>query len=196
MANLPYVQLGLAWLCCAAAFAAFWWQQTRTKNANAVDIAWAAAIGLCALTFALLGSAPASTRAAIALLPGLWALRLAFHLQRRSRLAEEDSRYRYLREHWSSHTQAKFFAFYQFQALTVLLFASPFFVLANLADSWSPWQWAPALLIWLVAMLGETLADRQLSGWRSRPENRGRTCRTGLWRYSRHPNYFFEWLHW
>ena len=50
---------------------------------------------------------------------------------------------------------------------------------------------------WWFATLGlVALADRQLARWRSDPANRGRTCRGGLWRYSRHPNYFFEWLHW
>jgi steroid 5-alpha reductase family enzyme len=52
------------------------------------------------------------------------------------------------------------------------------------------------VLIWAVAVGGETLADRQLAAWRAAPANDGRTCRSGLWRYSRHPNYFFEWLHW
>ena len=48
----------------------------------------------------------------------------------------------------------------------------------------------------VVAVLGERVADRQLARFRSNPENKGKTCRTGLWAYSRHPNYFFEWLLW
>lgn len=51
-------------------------------------------------------------------------------------------------------------------------------------------------LIATIAILGESAADFQLSAFRLRPENRHRTCREGLWRYSRHPNYFFEWVHW
>ena len=50
--------------------------------------------------------------------------------------------------------------------------------------------------IWLLSVGGESLADRQLARFRADPAHRGRTCRAGLWRYSRHPNYFFEWLHW
>jgi steroid 5-alpha reductase family enzyme len=53
-----------------------------------------------------------------------------------------------------------------------------------------------ALLVFAVSLLGESAADRQLQRWRAEPENRGRTCRSGMWRLSRHPNYFFEWLHW
>ena len=49
---------------------------------------------------------------------------------------------------------------------------------------------------WLVAVGGEALADRQLSAHKADPANRGKTCRKGLWRYSRHPNYFFEFVHW
>jgi steroid 5-alpha reductase family enzyme len=53
-----------------------------------------------------------------------------------------------------------------------------------------------AVGLWLVAIIGETVADRQLAAFRANPDNRGRTCRSGLWAYSRHPNYFFEWLNW
>lgn len=60
----------------------------------------------------------------------------------------------------------------------------------------APWQLAVAAAIWLVSVGGESLADAQLARFRADPGNRGRTCRSGLWRYSRHPNYFFEWLHW
>ena len=52
------------------------------------------------------------------------------------------------------------------------------------------------LATWLASVGGEALADRQLARFRADPRHRGKTCRAGLWRYSRHPNYFFEWLHW
>ena len=52
------------------------------------------------------------------------------------------------------------------------------------------------VLLWAVALTGEAVADRQLARFKARPSSRGRTCREGLWRYSRHPNYFFEWLVW
>jgi steroid 5-alpha reductase family enzyme len=53
-----------------------------------------------------------------------------------------------------------------------------------------------AVFVWCVAIGGESLADTQLARWRREPSNRGRTCRKGLWKCSRHPNYFFEWIHW
>ena len=50
--------------------------------------------------------------------------------------------------------------------------------------------------LWLLALLGESLADRQLKFFKLNPQNKGKTCAAGLWKYSRHPNYFFEWLIW
>ena len=60
---------------------------------------------------------------------------------------------------------------------------------------WTLWDLV-AVLIWCVSVGNTILADRQLARFKQRPENRGKTCRAGWWRYSRHPNYFFEWLHW
>jgi cyclopropane-fatty-acyl-phospholipid synthase len=53
-----------------------------------------------------------------------------------------------------------------------------------------------ALAVWLIAVAGEASADRQLSRFKAEPDHRGKVCRDGWWRYSRHPNYFFECLHW
>ena len=60
------------------------------------------------------------------------------------------------------------------------------------------WTWTDtlAVLIGISAMLGEWIADRQLAAFRANPKNKGGVCKDRLWRYSRHPNYFFEWLHW
>jgi len=76
------------------------------------------------------------------------------------------------------------------------VFAVPFLVVALTPERLPLPALVAAVLIWLLAVGGETLADRQLAAWRADPAHRGRTCRAGLWRYSRHPNYFFEWLHW
>ena len=65
----------------------------------------------------------------------------------------------------------------------------------NTAPAFSIWEWC-GLALYVLAIGGEWMADRQLTRFRNDPDNRGRTCRTGLWRYSRHPNYFFESLHW
>ena len=88
------------------------------------------------------------------------------------------------------------FFFYQYQALFAVFFALPALVVAHHArPHWTGWDLA-GILIWLCGVGNTMAADRQLARFRARPENRGKTCRAGWWRYSRHPNYFFEWLHW
>lgn len=187
-------QLLLVWLLAAAMMTVGWaWQRAR-RNAGIVDVLWAAGVGGSAVLLAVLGSGAASTRAVLAVLGGLWGARLAVHLARRVRGEQEDGRYRNLRAHWQG-SQWKFFAFFQFQAILIVLFALPFLAVAR--NPVASVVWLPAAAaIWLLSVIGESIADAQLARFRHDPAHHGRTCRDGLWRYSRHPNYFFEWLHW
>lgn len=107
----------------------------------------------------------------------------------------EDGRYAQLRKRWGN-APLKWLAMFQFQALLIALFALPFLaVAANPVGGWNGW-FVAGIATWLLSVGGEAIADRQLARFRADPANKGKTCRDGLWRYSRHPNYFFEWLHW
>jgi steroid 5-alpha reductase family enzyme len=160
-----------------------------------VDVLWAKGVGASALLLALLGDGASMPRIALAVLGGLWGSRLALHLWHRVRSEPEDGRYQHLRKHWNGH-QGKIFGFFQFQALLIVLFALPF-VAVSVNPAPQGWGWLiAAVAMWLLSVGGESLADRQLARFRADPANKGKTCRDGLWRYSRHPNYFFEWLHW
>ncbi len=187
----------LLWVLLYAALVMGWgwaWQR-RNDNIGVVDVLWAKSVAAGALLLAWLGDGAAAPRIALAALGGVWGARLALHLWRRVRHEDEDGRYRYLRQHWHGH-QGKIFGFFMAQALLVVLFALPFAaVAANPSTHMGGWIIA-AVAVWLLSVGGESLADRQLARFRSNPANKGRTCRNGLWRYSRHPNYFFEWLHW
>ena len=108
----------------------------------------------------------------------------------------EDGRYQRLRESWGERFQARMLVFFQGQALLAVLFSLPPLVAMGAVRPRLDLLDAAGALLWLAAVGGEVLADRQLAAHRADPANRGRTCRRGLWRYSRHPNYFFEWLHW
>ncbi|HEY6925377.1 MAG TPA: DUF1295 domain-containing protein [Steroidobacteraceae bacterium] len=172
-----------------------WAWQRQHNNAGVVDVLWAFALAAAAIALAAAGSGAALPRAMLGVLGGLWGTRLGLHLWRRVGREPEDGRYRYLRAHWRGN-QIKFFGFFQLQAFLVALFALPFLAVARNSER-QPTLWtALALLIWVISVAGESIADWQLARFRSDPDNRNRTCRTGLWRYSRHPNYFFEWLHW
>jgi steroid 5-alpha reductase family enzyme len=187
-------QLLMVWALAAMAMTCAWQWQRRHGNAGIVDVLWAACLGCSAMFVAATGSGAAATRGLLALLGGIWGARLATHLWRRVRAEAEDGRYRALRLHWKGG-QWKFFVFFQGQAILVVLFSLPFVAVAQNPASPVPWLAAGAG-IWLVGWIGETTADAQLAQFRRDPRNEGRSCRDGLWRYSRHPNYFFEWVQW
>jgi steroid 5-alpha reductase family enzyme len=170
----------------------------RMGNAGIVDVAWSAGVGLLALAFAALATGDTGRRILTAALAAGWSLRLAWYLLADRVLgeAEEDGRYRMLREKWRPHAERNFAIFFQVQAVWAVLFAAPLLPAMYLDAPLGQWFDLLAGIVWLIAVGGEALADRQLSRFRRRPDSKGKTCREGLWRYSRHPNYFFEWLHW
>jgi len=192
---LPWLLLtGFALI--SAAMLALWAIQLRTRNAGTVDIAWSAGIGTLAILFAALGDGTPARRILVAAITATWAFRLAYYLLRRVGGEAEDGRYQALRTSYGERANVFFFWFFQFQAVLVLLFALPPLVaMRHTANELRIWDFV-GIAIALTAIVGESIADRQLAAFRRDPVNRGKTCRVGLWRYSRHPNYFFEFVHW
>jgi len=174
-----------------------WALARRHQDAGIVDVGWAVSLGGMAVYYGVVGEGAAPQRLLVAAVGGLWGLRLSFHLLFDRVIGKpEDGRYRYLREHWGERADLHFIWFFQLQAVLAAFLSLPFLVGAqNPAGELAPIQGA-GLALFIMAKLGETLADRQLSRFRADASHRGRTCRVGLWRYSRHPNYFFEWLVW
>ena len=190
----PLGSLGLLWLLAAAVMLCGWLWQRRHHDAGIADVLWSALLAAAAWLLAANGTGASAPRILLAVLGGGWAVRLVMHLALRVRREREDGRYQALRARWGGD-ERRWLLFFQLQALSVPLFALPFVPVAANAHPAAGGLLAGAL-IWLVGVLGESLADRQLARFRAAPGHRGRTCRSGLWRYSRHPNYFFEWLHW
>jgi len=186
--------LGFVFVVMVIAMAIGWWWQRVHANANIVDAIWAAGVGFAAVVMAWAADGDAWARGLTAMLGVVWAMRLAAHLA--GRVGEkEDGRYRYLREHWQG-SQTKFFAFFMGQAVVVILFALPFYGAASNPATTPAIRWL-AIVVWLVSVGGEAVADRQLRTYRASGDRSAhQTFRGGLWRFSRHPNYFFEWLHW
>ena len=171
--------------------------QRRTRDATLVDAGWAASVAVAAVLAAALGPGDAAHRVLIAVLAALENLRVAALVARRAS-GGEDTRYRELRERWCARgrEQRSFAVFYQAQALLAALLAWPFVLAAfNRSDGLAPVEWSGAAL-WAVAASLELVADEQLRRFKRDPANRGTTMRSGLWRYSRHPNYFFQTLTW
>jgi len=175
---------------------ALWVLHLRWRNAAVVDVGWTLAIGLQALVAAGLGPGDLTRRLLVGAVGGLWSARLALHLARRVASEPEDPRYQELRARWGGNLRLKFLAFFLFQGVLAVALSAPFFVAAaDPSPTLSPLLWAGVALA-LVSVAGEGVADAQLRRFKAEEQHRGLVCRVGLWGWSRHPNYFFDWLIW
>ena len=192
----PFAALLWGWGGMAVVMTLLWIVQKVRGDAGIVDAAWAAGIGALSVFFAVEMDGDPRRRIAVACVAGLWAVRLARHVLVRVLTMPEDGRYTKLREQWGEKAQAYLFGFFQLQAFWAVLFAAPMLIASRNPKPFPSATDFAALAVWLNAVLGEAVADRQLQRFRRDPANRGKVCQAGLWASSRHPNYFFEWTHW
>jgi steroid 5-alpha reductase family enzyme len=174
-----------------------WAISVRIRNAGIVDVGWAVGLVLLAAWYAWQGPGFGPRQWLMAGMVAFWGLRLAAHLVRRIASEPEDGRYQQLRSNWKdSNVNLRFLFFFEFQALLDVLLSLPMlFSALNPAPHLGVLEYA-GIALWLVAVLGESVADAQLTAFKRDAANRGRVCQVGLWNYSRHPNYFFEWFVW
>jgi len=192
----PWILFLIGALAASALMIAMWVLAVRIGDASHVDVAWAYGIGAAGALYALLADGSTAHRLLVALLGEVWSLRLGTYILVNRVIGKpEDGRYQELRRRWAPNVDRAFFLFFQAQAGFVAIFSLPFlFVTLDGGDvSWLVWVGS---LIAAGSIAGELTADLQLATWRGDPSNKGRTARNGLWGWSRHPNYFFEWLHW
>lgn len=194
----PLVLAGVGLVGLGLVFAVLHGWARRIDNYSIVDVAWSLGFGALAVFYAWAADGWWVRRLVVAAMVAAWSLRLGVHLWRRVRSHHpvEDGRYAEMRESWRGNLAGRMFVFFQLQAASVVVLGLPFLLaMTRSAPSWHVLELAGGL-VWLVAWIGEAVADAQLARFKRRPENRGRVCEAGLWRYSRHPNYFFEWLIW
>ena len=166
-------------------------------NAGIVDVGWAFGLGLAAIVYAVFADGEPMRRVEVGVLGGVWGMRLAWHLLTDRVIgAEEDGRYQELREQWGTSFARNVFWFFQAQGVLVVILSVPFLIAAQADSAWPSIFDVAAAALWVTGVVGESIADMQLKRFKRRPDTKGKTCRVGLWRYSRHPNYFFEWLIW
>jgi steroid 5-alpha reductase family enzyme len=188
--------LGIGAASASALMLALWLVQVRIRDATHVDVGWAYGIGLLAVLDAALGGGSAPHRALAAVLVSVWSLRLGTHILRRGVLSGggEDRRYAEMRARYGPHANRNFLVFFAAQAAFATAFSIPALLASfNSSPRLEPLEWL-GTAIWAAGAVGEWTADRQLSRWKA--EHPDTTARTGLWRWSRHPNYFFEWVTW
>jgi steroid 5-alpha reductase family enzyme len=177
-------------------FTTVWLVQLRTKNAAIVDPVWSLSFPLLAIVYFCFSQFTISQAVFLGMVI-VWGLRLGIHLLVRVLKEEhEDVRYAALRREWGSRQNVFMLRFYYYQAILALILSIPFALVMTAGhEGFSVFE-IGGVAIWAIAVCGESIADAQLKSFKADPENRGKVCEKGLWYYSRHPNYFFEWLIW
>lgn len=169
----------------------------RVQVMALVDVVWSAWLGVGALAYFCMSPDWGLKHIMVLVVILFWSLRLSLYLLVNRVLAgHEDPRYAYLSNYWGATSKRNFLFLFHAQIVLVLVFLLP--VITAMGQGTMAWAISDTLAVCvaLVSLIGESIADRQLARFRVAPENQGAVCQSGLWNYSRHPNYFFEWLHW
>ena len=197
MSHLAAHLVLIGFLAVAFMMLVLWLIHLITRNAAIVDVGWACGLAMLAAIYAKWGTATPLRAGLIAAMGCIWGLRLGVYLLFTRVIGQpEEGRYVQLRKEWKTHVTLKFLAFFEFQALLCVVLSGPFLFPALNRRADLSWVEFVGCGLWLAGMIGEATADAQLSAFKKNPASHGRTCRVGLWGYSRHPNYFFEWIIW
>lgn len=173
-----------------------WLISVRVKNYGLLDAAWSYGVAILAPFYAFSGPGDATRKWTMTALGVAWSLRLGTYILRRviSHHPAEDARYQTLRARWPG--SGMFLLFFQLQAVLVVIFSLPFLLMAFNPEPGLKTLEIIGLAIALISLGGESLADAQMKAFKAHPGHKGKVCEDGLWRYSRHPNYFFEFMIW
>jgi steroid 5-alpha reductase family enzyme len=167
----------------------------RIRNRlDTVDVAWG--LGFVLIAWSIFLQKPNDHSLLLASLISIWGLRLSRHIYRRSKTKDDDRRYRELSRKWQGNFWLRAYcSIFLLQGLLVLIISLPIIVSANrsLHSFW--WLSIFGGAIWLAGFVFEAIADHQLAVFLMQ-KNRPQVLQTGLWRYSRHPNYFGELTQW
>jgi steroid 5-alpha reductase family enzyme len=176
-----------------------WAVQQRTGNSGWVDTIWTFSVGLVGAGSALWpidGAGPNTRQWLVAALVAIWAVRLGGHIAMRTAGITDDPRYAAFAREWGVDSPRRMFIFLQNQGFGSIPLVFAIFVAARFPQAGLRLQDYLGVLILFAGICGEALADAQLKAFRNDPANKGQVCDAGLWRWSRHPNYFFQWLGW
>ena len=184
-----------AWLVCAMTMLLAFGVYLLSRQVASADLFWGPGIGL--VGWLLLSSHSITlSHVMIMMLVTLWAIRLSSFLWwTRFRVQKEEKRFDGILQNWGPSARFNVFKQYQLQALLQAVVAMPVIVLPM--NEVLLWPFIIGFGVALCALVGEGVADRQLHQFiKDQPRGSLAVCRSGLWRYSRHPNCFFDWLFW
>jgi steroid 5-alpha reductase family enzyme len=187
----------LASLAALIFYMSMWWLVGKRRNRlDTVDAAWGGGYVIVALV-AILYRQNVRTEL-IGLLVLLWGLRLAIHIWQRSGLKGPDPRYDTLSAKWNKQYfwLRAYFSIFLTQGLLIFVIGLPISLAGGEAVRIPAWLAIVGTALWLGGFVTEAAADSQLNKFTGLPTNKGKVLQTGLWRYSRHPNYFGELVQW
>jgi steroid 5-alpha reductase family enzyme len=193
------VALAAIALSLSILMAGAWMVQQRTGNSGWVDTIWTFSVGFVGAASSLwpfAGSPPNARQWLVAALVMMWSLRLGVHIAVRTSGISDDPRYAAFAREWGVNAPRRMFVFLQNQGLGSVPLVFAIFVAAHFPGDVLRWRDCLAALVLLVGIIGEAIADSELKQFRETPGRHGQVCDVGLWRWSRHPNYFFQWLGW
>ncbi len=181
----------------AAVMIAAWGTQRAVNNGGWVDVFWTFGSGAACVAAAMWpeDAASSSRQMLVAVLGAIWSLRLGIYVMSRVAGHSEDTRYAQFREEWGAKFQINMFWLVIVQAPATALLSVSIFVAAHGGSAELGWSDGFGAAILLIAIAGEGIADEQMRQFKKQGQY-GAIMDKGLWAWSRHPNYFFEWLGW
>ncbi len=190
MSPLALIAIGLSLMLALA-----WVVQRLTRSSAWVDPIWSFSVGLGGVAAAILPGEQTvdGRRVAVGILVTIWAVRLGLHIAQRN-LSGDDPRYANLEKQWGKNAALYMFIFLQIQAFAAWILVLAVRFAATNPQPFPAMQDIIGVVLLVLAIGGETLADAQLKQFGR--THKGEVCDIGLWKWSRHPNYFFEWLGW
>ena len=178
------------WMSCA------WLIYILCKNPAIVDLAWTLLVGgIVLLYFIVAREKPSLLTYIVLLVLCIWTARLTILISYRLTKYKIDNRYAVLDNKWENNLKRNYFFFFMLQGAAAVIITFPALYIMSKRSHWLWHDWI-ALSLVLVGLAGVCLSDWQLQSFIGNPDNKGQVCQKGLWNYSRHPNYFFEWIYW
>jgi steroid 5-alpha reductase family enzyme len=189
----------LAWIVVIGTMTILWLVSLALKNSSIVDIFWGAGFVIVTwLVFAATPQAANSRRTLLVALVSIWGLRLAIHILLRNWGKPEDFRYaKWRAENGPRWWWVSFFQVFLLQGILMWALSIPLILTVSFPGPEKlGWLDYLALLIWLIGFIFEAGGDWQLARFKANKKNKGKLLRRGLWRYTRHPNYFGDAAQW
>jgi len=169
---------------------------TIIKNNSIVDIGWGFGFVVTSWVLFFISKDFTITKIIVNTLISLWGLRLFYHILKRNLLQEEDFRYKNWRKEWGKFVIPRaFFQVYMLQGLFMFIVGLAVYYVNIYGIAFS-WLMLIGVLFWLIGYFYEVVGDYQLKKHIEDKDNRGKLLTTGLWKQTRHPNYFGEALMW